>query len=515
MIVAFILFIISFQNNYIVNFNINYERIKIIILYFCFITLCITYYTINPGEYITKNFNVSLLISALLGFFGFIYLIVLLTFPNSYENLSTSTNALEKFSSFSKYGSIFFILFLIIITSIIATYPGGFFNDKGTSTAIIIILPFICIIWGMMLIINFFHNSNSDSKSNKQLIESKFATIKKTFLVLLGISISGIIIAYITYYAQNIPNKSNIPSFILSLFLIISVLILIYKTIFVTIPSPQINKYKNSFFDLLINILFYIPCIFSGIFDKIMKLFISEYNSNSPSTFLILIAIIIIIIIYFLIIPLIQSSFNKQGGKQIIESEININSLTTLANYQQLNDTDAFDYRYAISFWVFIESLPPNTNPNYNKFISILNYGDKPNVLYKSDTNTLIITMDQEQIHEKGDNRFIEYDDNGKRIIYKNTNLLLQKWNNIIINYNGGTLDIFLNGKLVKSAIEVIPYMKYDSLTIGSDNGINGGICNLVYYKTPLTLTNIYYIYNNLKDKNPPVVNYYNKTIIS
>jgi type II secretory pathway pseudopilin PulG len=246
-----------------------------------------------------------------------------------------------------------------------------------------------------------------------------------------------------------------------------------------------------------------------------MKLFISEYNSNSPSTFLILIAIIIIIIIYFLIIPLIQSSFNKQGGKQIIESEININSLTTLANYQQLNDTDAFDYRYAISFWVFIESLPPNTNPNYNKFISILNYGDKPNVLYKSDTNTLIITMDQEQLHEKGDNRFIEYDDNGKRIIYKNTNLLLQKWNNIIINYIGGTLDIFLNGKLVKSAIEVIPYMKYDSLTIGSDNGINGGICNLLYYKTPLTLTNIYYIYNNLKDKNPPVVNYYNKTIIS
>ena len=514
MIIAFILFIISFQNNYIVNFNINYERIKIIILYFCFITLCITYYTINPGQYITKNFNVSLLISSLFGLFGFLYLIVLLTFNNSYENLGSS-KTMDKFSSFSKYGSIFFIIFLIIITSVIATYPGGFFNDKGTSTAVIIILPFICIIWGIMLIINFFSDSNNNSKGNKQLIESKFATIKKTFLVLLGISISGIIIAYITFYTQNIPNKSNIPSFILSLFLIISVLILIYKTIFVTLPSSQMNNYKNSFFDLLINVLFYIPCIFSGIFDKIMKLFISEYNSNSPSTFLILIVIIILIALYFLIVPLIQSSFNKQGGKQLVEKPINTNNESVISSYQELNGKDTFDYQYGLSFWLFIESAPPNTNYNYNNFTSIFNYGGKPNILYKADTNTLMITMDQEQLSKKTNNKLIEYDENGNRIVYINNNFLLQKWNNIIINYNGGTLDIFLNGELVKSSIEVIPYMKYDTITIGTNNGINGGVCNVVYFKTPLTLTKIYYIYNNLKDKNVPVVNYYNKTIIS
>jgi hypothetical protein len=89
-----------------------------------------------------------------------------------------------------------------------------------------------------------------------------------------------------------------------------------------------------------------------------------------------------------------------------------------------------------------------------------------------------------------------DFDEQNNRIIYTNEDILLQKWNNVIINYNGGVLDIFLNGELVKSAVGVVPYYTIDSLTIGEDNGIKGGIQNVVYFKKALTTSNIYYLYN-------------------
>jgi hypothetical protein len=122
--------------------------------------------------------------------------------------------------------------------------------------------------------------------------------------------------------------------------------------------------------------------------------------------------------------------------------------------------------------------------------------------------------MQQKNLKNVTKNKLIDFDDEGNRIIYTDDNFLLQKWNNIIINYNGGTMDIFLNGELVKSSIEVVPYYTYDNLTIGEDDGIKGGICNVVYFRHALTSTNIYYLYNSVKTRSPPILNDSNKTIM-
>ena len=62
--------------------------------------------------------------------FGLLYVIILLIVPDKIG--VGATNFLSNFTGFSVYSSILFLLFLIIITVIITTYPGGFFNKSNS-----------------------------------------------------------------------------------------------------------------------------------------------------------------------------------------------------------------------------------------------------------------------------------------------------------------------------------------------------------------------------------------------
>jgi ABC-type Mn2+/Zn2+ transport system permease subunit len=57
------IFYLSFSKNYVENFNINYERIKMILLFFSVITVFIVLYCVDPGEFISKNFGYVLLLA--------------------------------------------------------------------------------------------------------------------------------------------------------------------------------------------------------------------------------------------------------------------------------------------------------------------------------------------------------------------------------------------------------------------------------------------------------------------
>ena len=509
-LIGIILFYNGATTNYINQFNVNYERIKSILMLFCFIIIIALYYTFNPGGYIQKYLGPSLIFTIMIAILGLLYVIVLLSVPDSIG--VGATNFLSNFTNFSVYSSVFFIIFLIAMTIIIATYPGGFFDfAKKTSVWALILLIIIVLLWVVLIGSNLFDGSTSGAGSSN----SKVDLFKKALLYLSGLTISGLLIFWIVYNIENLSGKSSIVSFLLNLLIVIIVLALIYRTMNVQIPDNNVNSKKNAFFDIIVNLIFYIPCLFSNTVDSALK-----YGSPGPDYFtkeknsFIMLFVVILLILLYIFGPSLYNKLILQGGELLVNKPVNTNKEYSLGTYAELNGSDTFDYQYAISSWVYINSDAPNTNESYNKYTTILNFGGKPNVLYNGSTNSLMVTMDQKDLKKKTTNNLLEFDEDGNRILYIKHNVLLQKWNNIIINYSGGVLDIFINGELVKSDIWVVPYYTLDNLTIGKDNGINGGICNLIYFKKPLTALNVYFLYNMIKNKTPPVTNDSNLTIM-
>ena len=498
------LFYKSIITNYVENFNINYERIKTIIIMFCLIVIFITYYNIDPGKHIKKYLGFSFLLTIIIAVFSLLYLIILFTVTDK----TTGKSFFSDMSSFGKYGTIAFIIFLISVTVIITLYPGGFFNDKQVAGPAMVLLLLVTILSSILFISNMFPEINNASAQT-----NKLSLFKRSILILFGIVISSLLIFWIVYNVQNLSGQSSVTSFVLNILIVTIVLGLIYKTIIVKFPSNNSNK--NGFFSLILNTLLYIPCLFSGLFTQTASLNnINNVNINNNTTesFIMLGLAILLFIIYFQY-PKILNKITNQNGKQLLNQPVYINKQYTLGNYEELNGSDNFDYQYAISAWIFIDAAPPNMNPSYNKYTSLLNFGNKPNIMYNGKNNTLMIIMEQKEFNKNKsdgkkshDNKLIDFDEDGNRIIYKNENMLLQKWNNIVINYNGGILDIFLNGELVKSALGVVSYYTLDSLTIGENNGIEGGICNVNYFNKSLDANNIYYLYNMVKHLTPPVV---------
>lgn len=93
-----------------------------------------------------------------------------------------------------------------------------------------------------------------------------------------------------------------------------------------------------------------------------------------------------------------------------------------------------------------------------------------------------------------------------EQIIYETSKFNMQRWNHIVINYDGSTLDIFINNELVSSTPGIIPYNNNTSITSGTTNGIIGGLCNVIFFRDNLSRGKINWLYNSVKKLNPPII---------
>jgi hypothetical protein len=177
----------------------------------------------------------------------------------------------------------------------------------------------------------------------------------------------------------------------------------------------------------------------------------------------------------------------------LLDKPTYLNKKKLLGSYESIgNKVGAFNYNYAVSAWIFMHEQPPSLRSSSNKFTTILDYASKPKIQFKPSENKLRVIMSNSIDKE--------------HVVYESDDFKLQRWNNILVNYNGGTLDIFINGELKSTSDNITPIMSYDGITIGEDKGLSGGICNVVYYPEPLTITEINTLYKSLKYKNPPVL---------
>ena len=418
-------------------------------------------------------------------------------------------------------------LYLILSYGLFLFNPNNIITNYGGST-ILLIMFFGLILLSMIVFYNYLFD-NPLSKESKTMV----ALIQKMAIIISSISVSGLFLYFILkslgVFSQGQISNQSIGSYVLNFIMLVILLGIVWKVI----HSGNFLQ-NNSYFNLILNVLFYIPCLLVDFTDYILK----QYHLTKKTELVLLLLEVIILIFYLVVYPKMKSSYYKQGGKLVINNPVSLETENNVATYESLNNSNTYNYQYAMSFWFYVNSTPPSYNSSFNKFTNILNYGNIPCVKYNAVNNTLLITVKvpkektvsvvdlthtlEDQLDPSNDNTSIqnqinttinkvknitiqnEYDVDDERIIYKNENVLLQKWNNIIINFNGGTLDIFYNGELVKTAIEVVSYINYDLLVVGSEKGVSGDVCNLIYYDKTLDYYTIKNLYNIMKDKTPP-----------
>ena len=175
-----------------------------------------------------------------------------------------------------------------------------------------------------------------------------------------------------------------------------------------------------------------------------------------------------------------------------------INKKTNIGIYENLKGSaDDYNYNYGLSSWIYLMAQAPNYGVGYSKFTKILDYAGKPTLWYNAETNTFKITV---KAYKKGTTT--PYD----KIVYTTKNIPLQKWNNVVVNYVGGTLDVFINKDLVASVKNVVPYMSSDGIFIGDDHGISGAVANVTYFSHPISTSRITFSYENLVNNDPPII---------
>lgn len=331
----------------------------------------------------------------------------------------------------------------------------------------------------------------------------------KMLLFLSTIGLVGLVVGWAVLNSGKLSGPSYVIALILNIFIVLAFLGFAYK-----ILSKSSLLQESPYTRLILNAIFYIPCIIADFIDFVVRIYQHEKNNTTKNVLVISGMIFVVGVVYLLAPPIINWIRRaRMGGKIYVNEPVSTTKKMILATYTQLNDVPddeiyiTYEYNYALSFWFYMNPSPGHVKHSHNVFTPICDYGGKPTIWYNGNLNTLMVTTKLAELTEdRVKNAHLDLDDEGNVIIYKQENVLLQRWNNVILNFDKGNLDLFLNGDLVKSVKNMVPYIELDTLSVGYPSGVNGSICNVAYYNHPLDAININMLYNSVKSSDPPVL---------
>ncbi len=265
-------------------------------------------------------------------------------------------------------------------------------------------------------------------------------------------------------YLSNPSNTTTIHKIVLSVVIIIGIILLsgiayyFYSTTESSDEPGIVDK---------------ISLIWAQIYDYIEDIMIYleiQYEDSDGYEILLLVFCTFLAIVLLFYKQLYHYFIYLNHGTYLIKNPIVLSEETALDYKPQ------FQYQYAISAWVWF-----NSTHSTNKTVPILDYGECPLIEYNTETNKIdIMFLNQDKVKTK----------------IVSSKVKMQKWNQIVINNVGGTVDVFINGTLIKTVDNVVPMNSVKNITVGSNGGISGGITNLMYFSTPLTIHQINEIYS-------------------
>lgn len=305
------------------------------------------------------------------------------------------------------------------------------------------------------------------------------------------------VILFIAFYAAYSFSKAN-NAMNLSISIINALLLFVFFAIVLQYfrkGNNSIRSTQTGFFGFIYNLITYIPCLFIELIESIQTTF-GDISREKTMSIIVLIELLLIGLKFLL--PYLSEKVLNHSAIALTDKVLPTEIKTPIMVPTYFSDAIKPIYNYGLSSWIYIHPEPVNTNEAYLENTVLYTFGGVPTLYYNSKKNVLLFTVDT--INEDGSKKTVQI--KGK----KDIEVLLERWNHVYVNFIDGNFDVFINGELVLTENNIIPYGLPRGITVGNNPGIYGELSSLVYYKNPLLEGEIKLLYKALSSKNPPLV---------